>query len=90
MSPAFKLLPPNGAFPPPSEKVLWIQTLFTKHGCGKYSELCNKTEQRDNVFDMNYNRTCCNYDLCNGAAMTNPSLPFFAGLSLALGWWLAH
>ncbi|XP_053235388.1 lymphocyte antigen 6 complex locus protein G6c-like [Podarcis raffonei] len=64
--------------------------LFTKHGCGKYAELCNKTEQRDNVFDMNYNRTCCNFDLCNGAAATNPSLPFFAGLSLALGWWLAH
>uniref|UniRef100_A0A6J0SAH4 Lymphocyte antigen 6 complex locus protein G6c n=1 Tax=Pogona vitticeps TaxID=103695 RepID=A0A6J0SAH4_9SAUR len=64
--------------------------LFTKHGCSKHAELCNKTEQRDNVFDMNYNRTCCNYDLCNGGIVSNPSLPFLAGISMALGWWLAH
>ncbi|XP_053151023.1 lymphocyte antigen 6 complex locus protein G6c-like [Hemicordylus capensis] len=64
--------------------------LFSKHGCGKMPELCNKTEQRDNVFDMSYNRTCCNYDLCNGGVISNPSLPLLAGLSLVLGWWLTH
>ncbi|XP_044281392.1 ly-6/neurotoxin-like protein 1 [Varanus komodoensis] len=64
--------------------------LFTKHGCTKHTELCNKTEQRDNIFDMSYNRTCCAFDLCNGGFAGNPSSPLLAGLSLALGWWLAH
>ncbi|XP_060094206.1 lymphocyte antigen 6 complex locus protein G6c-like [Heteronotia binoei] len=64
--------------------------LFTRHGCNKHKELCNLTEQRDNVFDMSYNRTCCNYDLCNGGIVSGPSLPLLAGLSLALGSWLAR
>ncbi|KAJ6609611.1 hypothetical protein lerEdw1_015239 [Lerista edwardsae] len=64
--------------------------LFSKHGCSEMPELCNKTEERDNVFGMNYNRTCCNFDLCNGGIPSIPSLPFVSGLSLALGWWLSH
>ncbi|XP_054833818.1 lymphocyte antigen 6 complex locus protein G6c-like [Eublepharis macularius] len=64
--------------------------LFTRHGCTKHTALCNMTEQRDDVFDMNYNRTCCNHDLCNGGIGSNPSLPLLAGLSLAMGMWLAH
>ncbi|XP_048346873.1 lymphocyte antigen 6 complex locus protein G6c-like [Sphaerodactylus townsendi] len=64
--------------------------LFTKHGCTQHTGLCNLTEQRDSVFDMNYNRTCCNYDLCNGGIVSNPSWLFLSGLSMALGSWLAH
>nr|XP_056722950.1 lymphocyte antigen 6 complex locus protein G6c [Euleptes europaea] len=64
--------------------------LFSKHGCTKHTGLCNMTEQRDSVFDMNYNRTCCNFDLCNGGIVSHPSIPLLAGLSLALGSWLAH
>ncbi|XP_026546050.1 lymphocyte antigen 6 complex locus protein G6c-like [Notechis scutatus] len=62
--------------------------LFTKHDCSKMTELCNRTEQRDDVFDMTYNRTCCTTDLCNGGMISQPSLTLFTGLSLALGWWL--
>ncbi|XP_070789517.1 lymphocyte antigen 6 complex locus protein G6c [Pituophis catenifer annectens] len=64
--------------------------LFTKHDCSKLTELCNKTEQRDDVFDLNYNRTCCTFDLCNGGTVGQPSLTLFTGLSLALGWWLTR
>ncbi|XP_061475278.1 lymphocyte antigen 6 complex locus protein G6c-like [Rhineura floridana] len=64
--------------------------LFTKHDCNKVPNLCNKTEQRDDVFDMSYNRTCCSQDFCNGGVANIPSLPLFTGLSLAVGWWLAH
>ncbi|XP_066469509.1 lymphocyte antigen 6 complex locus protein G6c [Tiliqua scincoides] len=64
--------------------------LFTKYGCSSMPELCNKTEQRDNIFDVSYNRTCCSNDLCNGGIINNPSLPFLSGLTLALGWWLFH
>ncbi|XP_008119928.1 lymphocyte antigen 6 complex locus protein G6c [Anolis carolinensis] len=64
--------------------------LFTKYGCTKSAELCNTTERRDNVFDMSYNRTCCDSDLCNGGVVSNPSFPLLAGLGMALGWWVAH
>ncbi|XP_060094205.1 lymphocyte antigen 6 complex locus protein G6c-like [Heteronotia binoei] len=40
--------------------------MFTKYSCGKYAELCNKTEQRDNIWRTKYDRSCCNSDLCNG------------------------
>ncbi|KAJ6652725.1 hypothetical protein lerEdw1_010948 [Lerista edwardsae] len=40
--------------------------LFTQYGCGKYSELCNRTEDRDNTWQTRFKRTCCNFDLCNG------------------------
>ncbi|XP_058024214.1 lymphocyte antigen 6 complex locus protein G6c-like [Ahaetulla prasina] len=64
--------------------------LFTKQDCSKMTELCNKTEQRDDVFDMHYNRTCCTFDLCNGGTLSQPSLTLFTGLSLALGLWLTR
>uniref|UniRef100_A0A8D0DJ83 Uncharacterized protein n=1 Tax=Salvator merianae TaxID=96440 RepID=A0A8D0DJ83_SALMN len=44
----------------------------------------------DNAFDMSYNRTCCNFDLCNGGTTYSSSFQFLAGLSLAIGWWLMH
>nr|XP_056701056.1 lymphocyte antigen 6 complex locus protein G6c-like [Euleptes europaea] len=40
--------------------------MYTKYGCGKYAELCNKTENRDNALRTSYRRSCCNVDLCNG------------------------
>ncbi|XP_060617051.1 lymphocyte antigen 6 complex locus protein G6c-like [Anolis sagrei] len=44
-----------------SDRVL----LFKTHGCGKYAELCNRTEERDNAFKVSYKRSCCDADLCN-------------------------
>ncbi|XP_077187378.1 lymphocyte antigen 6 complex locus protein G6c-like [Paroedura picta] len=64
---------------------------FTRQDCNHHRELCNMTEQRDNIFDVSYNRTCCNHeDFCNGGIVSDPSLPLIAGLSLVLGSWLAH
>ncbi|KAG8127710.1 hypothetical protein E2320_014604, partial [Naja naja] len=56
----------------------------TNEGQHQMTELCNRTEQRDDVFDMNYNRTCCTTDLCNGGTISQPSITPFTGLSLAL------
>ncbi|XP_032997535.1 lymphocyte antigen 6 complex locus protein G6c-like [Lacerta agilis] len=39
--------------------------LFKRYGCGTYAELCNRTERRENAFNMAYERTCCDTDLCN-------------------------
>ncbi|ETE60807.1 hypothetical protein L345_13449, partial [Ophiophagus hannah] len=56
--------------------------LFMKHDCKKMTELCNRTEQRDDVFDMNYNCTCTT-DLCNRETISQPSNTLSTGLSLA-------
>ncbi|XP_024061873.2 lymphocyte antigen 6 complex locus protein G6c [Terrapene carolina triunguis] len=63
--------------------------LFSKYGCSRTRETCNMTEQKDAVFEVSYNRTCCETDLCNAAGPARAAgLPLLSGLGALLGWWL--
>ncbi|XP_044838515.1 lymphocyte antigen 6 complex locus protein G6c-like isoform X1 [Mauremys mutica] len=63
--------------------------LFSKYGCSRTHETCNMTEQKDAVFEVSYNRTCCESDLCNAAGPPRAAgLPLLSGLGALLGWWL--
>ncbi|KYO19145.1 lymphocyte antigen 6 complex locus protein G6c [Alligator mississippiensis] len=63
--------------------------LFSKSGCTTNESMaqCNRTQQHDSIFDINYNRTCCPHDLCNGASpssSTPPTRLLLAGLASTL------
>ncbi|XP_025049844.1 lymphocyte antigen 6B isoform X2 [Alligator sinensis] len=63
--------------------------LFSKSGCTTNESMahCNRTQQHDSIFDINYNRTCCPHDLCNGASPSSSTLPtrlLLAGLASTL------
>ncbi|CAM4655259.1 unnamed protein product [Lepidochelys olivacea] len=63
--------------------------LFSKYGCSRTREICNMTEQKDTIFEVSYNRTCCETNLCNAAGPTRAAgLPLLSGLGALLGWWL--
>ncbi|XP_074873819.1 lymphocyte antigen 6 complex locus protein G6c [Carettochelys insculpta] len=64
--------------------------LFSKFGCSRRREHCNVTEKKDDIFEISYNRTCCETDLCN-AAGPGPQvagLLLLPGLGALLGWGL--
>ncbi|XP_075774409.1 lymphocyte antigen 6 complex locus protein G6c [Pelodiscus sinensis] len=62
--------------------------LFSKYGCNKRTKSCNVTEVKDDVFDVSYNRTCCETNLCNAAGSPPSGLPLLSGLGAVLGLWL--